>query len=422
MKMGTTHTTYFRPTGSTGTAPLPANTRSEGGTITGVGSQFTLSEAHPEWRHRKKNSGSLQDIGGNFFTQKKYIEGTPAMVSIRGEEVLETSSRGRYNTYIGNAWAVNPNTVAFPPANNSSDSALNARGATAIARCKPTNSIANLATTFGEFLHPGGIPKAQVQTWRRRTEHAKSAGSDYLNLQFGWAPLVDEMFSFARGVLDADLLLDQYERDAGKLVRRTFEFPTDTSGGGTSIVTGSPNQIFYQPYNTRLMNRDLSLTDASKLFRQRTVSKRAWFSGAFCYYLPRGYDSRNEVHRKALLAKQVLGLYPTPETIWNVAPWSWAVDWFSNAGDVMSNVSSFIFDGAVMPYGYIMEHSIVRDTYTRQRADQFYDGQVAHSSMSFVTETKIRRKASPYGFGVSWDGLSTFQASILAALGITRKK
>jgi hypothetical protein len=71
-----------------------------------------------------------------------------------------------------------------------------------------------------------------------------------------------------------------------------------------------------------------------------------------------------------------------------------------------------------MWYGYIMEHSIVRDTYTLS-ATGFNQPQAVPPA-TFVTETKLRRGANPFGFGLTWDGLSTFQKSILAALGITR--
>jgi len=36
------------------------------------------------------------------------------------------------------------------------------------------------------------------------------------------------------------------------------------------------------------------------------------------------------------------------------------------------------------------------------------------------TTVKKRIKANPFGFGISWDGLSTTQQAIAAALGITR--
>jgi hypothetical protein len=42
------------------------------------------------------------------------------------------------------------------------------------------------------------------------------------------------------------------------------------------------------------------------------------------------------------------------------------------------------------------------------------------ASTTITTETKARAKASPFGFETDWDLFSTFQLSILAALGITR--
>jgi hypothetical protein len=125
--------------------------------------------------------------------------------------------------------------------------------------------------------------------------------------------------------------------------------------------------------------------------------------------------------RKALLAKEILGVDLTPEVVWNLTPWSWAVDWFSNVGDVLSNISDTIDDSLLMRYGYIMEHTIVRDTYTRKYDRPFWDKSVLlDSGVSLVTETKLRRRANPFGFGMSWEGLSPKQLSILASLGITR--
>jgi len=94
------------------------------------------------------------------------------------------------------------------------------------------------------------------------------------------------------------------------------------------------------------------------------------------------------------------------------------VDWFSNAGDVINNVTNRTVHSQVLQYGYLMEHTIVKDTYTRP-VSSFNNGAPCGSS-TLVTETKKRVRANPYGFGVSWEALSPFQLSILSALGITR--
>jgi len=122
--------------------------------------------------------------------------------------------------------------------------------------------------------------------------------------------------------------------------------------------------------------------------------------------------------RHALEAKKLLGISLTPETLWNLAPWSWTVDWFSNAGDVISNVSDWATDGLVMRYGYLMEHSIVKDTYLMNGTGS--KSVPSCPPLQLVTETKLRKRANPFGFGLTWNGLSAVQLAILGALGISR--
>jgi len=69
----------------------------------------------------------------------------------------------------------------------------------------------------------------------------------------------------------------------------------------------------------------------------------------------------------------------------------------------------------VMRYGYMMESTIVKDTYNSVDSKKLQT-----SPISLVLETKQRVKANPFGFGVSWDGLSPFQYSIAGALGLSR--
>jgi hypothetical protein len=116
-------------------------------------------------------------------------------------------------------------------------------------------------------------------------------------------------------------------------------------------------------------------------------------------------------------ADKLIGLGLTPDVLWNLAPWSWAVDWFTNTGDVILNLTDWASDGLVMVYGYLMEHTIVKDTYTLTFPGIFPRRNV--TPMVFVTETKLRRKANPFGFGVNANDLSDRQLAIITALGLT---
>jgi len=151
--------------------------------------------------------------------------------------------------------------------------------------------------------------------------------------------------------------------------------------------------------------------------RGNVIRRSAAGSGAFTYHLPDDTGSGLLGHAESAI--KLLGLDLDPEVLWNLAPWSWATDWYANTGDVIHNISSWSADGLVMKYGYIMEHSVVRDTY-RFMGPTSFKSPVYPQPVTLVTEVKLRRRASPFGFGVSGGALSTRQKAIVAALGISR--
>jgi len=388
---------------------------SQGGSITTdlSGIQTTVSEGHPFRSKRSSSRRPEGDVGGPFSTTKSYI--ASGIDHISAHVGVSGAGPNAFAAYSGPTMVCIPSfagKIQFPPNNVISESALDAIGAEAIARCKPTNSVADVSTFLGETLKDG-IPSIMgSQLWKDRTDLARKAGSEYLNYQFGWRPLVNDVTKFANGVKNASAVLAQYERDAGKVVRRRYNFPLSITTEEIDFGADFQHQLMF-PFNT-----DFSLGNGRKAKRTREIVHSRWFSGAFTYYLPSGYDSRNAMDRYALLADR-LGVSLTPQTLWNLAPWSWAIDWFSNTGDVLSNVSDFITGGLIMRYGYMMDHTIVKDTYT-QGVSGLHPSVPLAKPLVIVTETKIRRQANPFGFGVQWNALSTFQTSILAALGLTK--
>lgn len=368
--------------------------------------QITESEGHP-W----SGKSSRGDIGGPFKTIRRYF----------GDESLgnKTFSFGQQigsdfvkATYTGPLTPKHPALFDFPPDGSSSNLELNKAGTNAIAACKPTNPIVDLSTALGEIRNDGLPHLVGAQTWRDRALGARQAGSEYLNVVFGWKPLISDIKDFSSGVSNFDAVISQYERDAGKHVRRRFNFPVRRES--SSRIYQEEQRAFMQPFNSCFLDGPRGRIILSEKFEQRR-----WFSGAFTYHLPRGYDSRNAVSRYALIAKKVFGLNLTPETLWNIAPWSWATDWFANTGDIISNTVSYAQDGLVLHYGYIMEHTIVSHTYSWDGPTGLGGG-ATPSPITLVTETKLRRRANPFGFGVEWSGLSPLQLSIAAALGLSR--
>lgn len=382
--------------------------------VTKKGIQVTVSEGHP---FRSRKSGNTEDLGGHFYTTKQWIKmpdgyGRTRFTNVPGGNIAGDPLDW---TMDGLLLPVNPATQGWPTNIESSNAYLNQMGSTAIARCKPTNSAANLGIFLGELKKDGLPSLLGSRTWKDRALSSKNAGDEYLNVQFGWRPLIRDVKSLTNSVIKAHKLISQYERDAGKVVRRKYEFPIESTISEQKFLNRSPFMATPTDglFSDSWYNGTLVITTETW--------RRTWFSGAFTYYLPTGYDSRKEMDRIALLAGKINGLDLSPSLLWNLAPWSWATDWFSNVGDVLSNVSDYANQGLIMRYGYIMEHSMQSVTYRWVGGPPLKGVPDLPPPLTFVTETKVRRRANPFGFGVSWDGLSPFQLSIAAALGLSRR-
>jgi len=397
--------------------------------LTGI--QETESENHSGWQYRFKESpdsigGNLwidqgTDVGGNFTMKRRCVE-QPEMVAPTHRvysPFVPSPLNGRLWRDIYDGPIAFPGIAGFPPYVQSSDIELNFWGTKAIAQCAPTNNIAGLATALIE-LRKDGIPKVLGSTlWKSRIrnarETAKSSGGEYLNLEFGWKPLVSDVTDVAKGIAEFDSVIEQYIRDSGRVVRRRYNFPSITSENTTLLSSNataltSPSSKFLDPQSGR-----------GSVFRLRQTTIDRWFSGAFTYHIPDDFESRRGVLGLAEKARQVLGLELNPDVLWNVAPWSWATDWFANTGDIISNLTDWSSDGLVMRYGYIMEHTVNRDHYIYSGPTGFYPGNSARPPLlTLVAETKVRRRASPFGFGINLSSLTGRQNAILAALGLSR--
>ncbi|DAD51523.1 TPA_asm: maturation protein [ssRNA phage Zoerhiza.2_23] len=314
---------------------------------------------------------------------------------------------------------------------SSSRSSLNTKGAIAIAACNPGNPIIHAASAVGELLQD--VPNIPgVGLWKSRLGALEALGAgagEFLNLVFGVNPTISDMMSFVKATHKVDRAVDQFIRDSGRTVRRKYYFPKERSETETVLPATS-----YSPVGQIVPSGNCFYPDVSYAFpgyetiRRRVVERETWFSGAFTYHIPDWYETGNREDRIRLTAK-LLGAEPDIQTLWQLTPWSWAVDWVVNAGSFVKNLQSLVSYGTVLRYGYIMETTTVTDTYsagarvyTPSGPDlvAFNPPYPAVHPVTVRNTVKKRIQANPFGFGISWDGLSTVQQAIVAALGITR--
>jgi hypothetical protein len=282
-------------------------------------------------------------------------------------------------------------------------------GASAIAHSSPTRPEVEMLTAVGEVVHDGLPSMAGSSLWREQTQRAKSAGSEYLNAEFGWLPLVSDIRKFAKTVADSFSIIREYERGSGQRTRRGFGFPAKT----TSAIATTPARNAY-PTETVVWDETPQILVTS-------TSDRIWFNGAFRYYLaPSG------LKRYQQLASKLYGVQLTPDVLWNLAPWTWAADWFGNFGDVLTNVSNLGPDACVMEWGYMMHEqdetrvaSSILKGVSAGSSHPYTKGRSWPLNVTTSNNYKTRIGASPYGFSVTPAVLTVRQSAILVALGLS---
>jgi len=220
-----------------------------------------------------------------------------------------------------------------------------------------------------------------------------------------------------------DKRMAQLVRKNGKSINRkatledetTTDFSTDSYPGAWHWIPGA----FYLTGNS----------GSSTLSAQRTTKTKVWYSANYRYYIPDIGSSQWDLRARLAL----FGALPTPELLWEVLPWSWLIDWFSNVGDVISNMSPNAVDNLVQNYHYTMKHVTTTTVLTstshqvgvdfREYGTWYWPTLDVECRSALTEESKVRDgTGNPFGVNVTLSSLTLYQGSILAALGISRSR
>jgi hypothetical protein len=378
-----------------------------------------LIESHG---HQYRSLGAVRgDIGGNFMVLKHDYEG---------------SSSGKHLFYEGAftwretelfAHRHNFNDSAFPLIVPTPASELLETGSSAIAATLPTSPRVNTAAMAGELISEGFMTFGFLEQLRTRAKVANAAGANYLEAQFGWVPLINDITKLSNVMKNQTRLIQQYVKSSGVRLKRRLDFPSPATSEHeqyTSLprpivgITRSP----YDGYGTTHLTT--------------TYDRKVWFEGCYTYPVPslEGVGLEENILRNNELRQYLYGTDITPAVLWQIAPWSWAIDWFSNVGDLTKNFSELADGGLTLEYAYMMETQTKSSTYLQtqkfiEQADpsEWYQtvplelsGQYVTTSQTFSSTMKQRVAVGPYNLGAAWEGLSPYQASIAGALAFAR--
>lgn len=367
----------------------------------------------------------MRDAGGNFDTIRTRYHNATGETVFGGTYAHNRRYNGRMQgtsfPYFSNYPVQLQNAFCFQSGHEAdilawapmSSDTLVVPGTKFIADTIPTNPMLDASVSLAELYREGLPSLVGSSILKDKVGLLRGVAGDYLSYQFGWKPIVSDLKAAAKAIMDQESILRQLERDSGRDVHRKRFLPAEVvlNNATAQIGTLYPSGLDSSAYSGQ----------AKYLVSDHQVRKQ-WFSGAYTYHFEP--DRLSEVSRIATEARHLYGLELTPEVVWNLAPWSWLVDWITNVGSVFHNVSAFQQDGLVLRYGYVMEENSRTWTRSNWAEHQVVPGySFSHPLQSRETchaLRKARRKATPYGFGLLESSFSVRQWAILAALGITR--
>jgi hypothetical protein len=334
------------------------------------------------------------------------------------------------SSYLGNKYAytgwfipVSYSLGQFPTFTAPSSDKIKADGRRAIETTTPTTPDFKLAAFLGELRE--GLPSLIGNSiWKLRdlANLGDAVGGEHLNFQFAVKPLIGDVEKAARAVIAFNSKAKQVRRDGdgNHFVRRKLELYADAK---TTIVADTPSSNEWQMAGYTGASGDIRTRYFANMGRIMTYDEslsKAWFSGAFQFYLAQGHSFLEKSERYEQLANQLLGTRITADTLWQLTPWSWLIDWQADVGTFISNVTNLHNDSLVLRYGYVM-HT------TRMTRHRTVTGLRPHSGGTVPVAIgrsdeiilKTRTKSTPYGFDLQLGDLTTKQWSILGALGMT---
>lgn len=289
------------------------------------------------------------------------------------------------------------------------DEELATLGASLVGKLAPTAPHNNVYTSLGE-LRNDGLPSIPFLSFLKGGKDSipQKVGGEYLNYQFGIAPTVSDVKSILKTVREADKLWKQYLRDSGRLVRRRMDMDPVVSVT-TEVI---PQESYMVPKGTKTQHWG---SVGPVTVTTETETKR-WFSAAYMYYV----DKTTLEGMEGFLEKSqyLYGWKPSLSGQYNLTPWSWLLDWFTNTGDVIDNISLYLEDPFLTKWAYIMETQTMTKTYSQQLVTN--EGVAFPVTATFKVVVKKRRRVNPFHLGFKNEALTGHQLAILAALGSTK--
>ncbi len=284
----------------------------------------------------------------------------------------------------------------------------------ALVDAKPSIAEFSLSHFLGEIREglPNPLPNIH---WKDTAQFVRGVGKDYVNVQFGWEPLLSSLRDFGYALVRAQHKLNTIQ---GVPIRRHVKGPRsqqsrqhdgvtlDLATGGSQVVTSQALPGYG--------SAGYSINNVGTGTVLETIDSRFNFAGSFVTLLPKTYDDTQYLDRY----NKLVDVNVTPSVLWALSPWSWLVDWFLDIqGTIDANLAAgdetLLIHYAYASYKAKYRQLIWGEPHASYKGDRL---------MAVTEGTLYRRvRANPYGFTVgTFGGLNADQLAILGALGLSR--
>lgn len=391
-------------------------------------------------------TGSLNELFSNSFTGDtghEYYKRKIVSWDFGNSQYTNPSSVYMYQTPF-TPWYVGTYVPAWWPGTSwwMSDADLKKESVGFLAGTAPLQSEADVLQAIVEVLReglPSSLFSALVKNRSAgKREFVRRLSSDYLNYVFGITPVVREIDNVIRAISTINDIVMQWQRDSGlDVVRRratpkeyftsSFSHTASTSvfrGVGFTVpLSASSGSASFGP--------SVSSSSMKKWSVEETVTRnqRFSFSAAYNYNLgelinqdlPFGLGKMSSSEQSLYIYAAALGIAPSnvnASLLWELTPFSWLVDWFVNIGQMIDVSTTLNKAGLQVLFAYltVVEELEWDQKWSYEGTSAVYNGQGFNRVKAFSMR---RIRATPFGFGSSFEGLTAGQGAILAALGGT---
>jgi hypothetical protein len=251
-----------------------------------------------------------------------------------------------------------------------------------------------------------------------------ASANEYLNYEFGWRPFVDDFRNFYKLSKSLDTMIAKLVLENNTNIRRRANFGTTTKV--EEIATWHKSSWNFPVFNCGGADGFPAASGKTHITATITTTTDTWFVAGYRYFIP---DTQSWLwFGKAVSV--LFGVYPSPELLYNITPWTWLADWWVDLGSFYSYLSPTAVENLVTRYAFTMRKVRTVEEWTASTTLNASDypnlkwkGDHAVLRSLHTKVTKQRGSGwSPFGAFLSplSTSLTPKQIGILAALGISR--